>query len=1159
MMKSFFTAALLLFFVHGTNAAGGESQESAFLVMDGFDTNRDGKISIKELQDRVGDDPQVKAAFKGWQTGFLDADLDKDGQLDVVELASFLSHVNGQDQSKLVEESQVSLAASIMDGFDANKDGKISLKELRDSADVNSIKDDFEGWQSGFLEADVDKDGHLTIKELASLLNKVSRQDQHKLVEDSEWIVAESIMDGFDTNKDGHMSMKELLNRVGNDAEVQAAFKGWQTGFLDADANGDGLLSIDELAFLLKHVSRQDQHKLVEESEVSVAGSIMDGFDTNKDGKISMKELLNRVGDNAEVEAAFKGWQAGFLNADSDGDGYLSEEELASLLSQVSRKDQHHMVEESEATVAKSILSGFDINKDGKISLKELLENVHAADDEIEAAFKGWQAGFLNADSDHDGHLDEGELQSLLTQVSRHDQQKLVEENELRLASSIMDGFDSNKDGTISLKELLDHAGDRLMDAAFEGWQNGFMEADADKDGRLTVEELASLLNHVSTSDQQELAEQSEMSVAESIMDGFDTNKDNKISPKELLHRVGHHPDLAESFGGWQSGFLKADVDKDGHLDLKELASLLDHVSQQDRHTMVEESEISVAESIMDGFDINKDRKISLKELMMHVNDNPDVEAAFGGWQAGFLDADADKDGHLSVEELGSLLEHVSRQDQHKLVEDSEVSVAASIMDGFDSDRDGKISLNELLDRMGPPGNPTQDAYVHAAFEGWQAGFLAADIDKDGKLSQEELASLLAHVSRQEQHQMVQESEKSVAESIMDGFDLDKDGKISLTELLNQVGDSPDLQVAFKGWQAGFLDADVDQDGHLTVEELASLLDRVSRQDRNKMVEGSEMSVAGEIMDGFDTNKDGKISLKELLEHIGDDSEVKAAFKGWQAGFLEADADKDGHLDITELASMLNHVSRQDQHKMVQESELTLAESIMDGFDSDRNGKISLKELLDRSGDNSMRSAFGGWQSGFLQADADKDGQLNMEELASLLDHVSRQDQHHLIDQSEASMAASILRGFDVNQDGKISLKELMHHVGDNAEVQAAFKGWQAGFLDADADKDGHLDVTELASLLNHVSRQDQHKLVEESEVAKSILETYDANHDGLISLMELLDRVGISSASHAEFEGWHSGFKLADANKDEHLNADELESLLKHVNSLQKPKHDEM
>mmetsp|Transcript_79778 Transcript_79778/g.145854 ORF Transcript_79778/g.145854 Transcript_79778/m.145854 type:complete len:668 (-) Transcript_79778:43-2046(-) len=642
---------------------------------------------------------------------------------------------------------------------------------------------------------------------------------------------------------------------------------------------------------------------------------------------------------------------------------------------------------------------------------------------------------------------------------------------------------------------------------------------------------------------------------ASTIMQGFDTNKDGKISMDELAEHAGDHP----NFKGWQAAFKNVDTDRDGYLTSAEVGALLAQSSKQEQEQIVDDSEESIAASVMDGLDTNKDGKLTLQELEEHVGDNKGLHSTFEGWRTGFEDADADKDGHLSVEELGSLLEHVSRQDQHKLVEDSEVSVAASIMDGFDSDRDGKISLNELLDRMGPPGNPTQDAYVHAAFEGWQAGFLAADIDKDGKLSQEELASLLAHVSRQEQHQMVQESEKSVAESIMDGFDLDKDGKISLTELLNQVGDSPDLQVAFKGWQAGFLDADVDQDGHLTVEELASLLDRVSRQDRNKMVEGSEMSVAGEIMDGFDTNKDGKISLKELLEHIGDDSEVKASFKGWQAGFLEADADKDGHLDITELASMLNHVSRQDQHKMVQESELTLAESIMDGFDSDRNGKISLKELLDRSGDNSMRSAFGGWQSGFLQADADKDGQLNMEELASLLDHVSRQDQHHLIDQSEASMAASILRGFDVNQDGKISLKELMHHVGDNAEVQAAFKGWQAGFLDADADKDGHLDVTELASLLNHVSRQDQHKLVEESEVAKSILETYDANHDGLISLMELLDRVGISSASHAEFEGWHSGFKLADANKDEHLNADELESLLKHVNSLQKPKHDEM
>mmetsp|Transcript_114299 Transcript_114299/g.202584 ORF Transcript_114299/g.202584 Transcript_114299/m.202584 type:complete len:1151 (-) Transcript_114299:104-3556(-) len=1150
MMKSFFTAALLLFFVHGTNAAGGESQESAFLVMDGFDTNRDGKISIKELQDRVGDDPQVKAAFKGWQTGFLDADLDKDGQLDVVELASFLSHVNGQDQSKLVEESQVSLAASIMDGFDANKDGKISLKELRDSADVNSIKDDFEGWQSGFLEADVDKDGHLTIKELASLLNKVSRQDQHKLVEDSEWIVAESIMDGFDTNKDGHMSMKELLNRVGNDAEVQAAFKGWQTGFLDADANGDGLLSIDELAFLLKHVSRQDQHKLVEESEVSVAGSIMDGFDTNKDGKISMKELLNRVGDNAEVEAAFKGWQAGFLNADSDGDGYLSEEELASLLSQVSRKDQHHMVEESEATVAKSILSGFDINKDGKISLKELLENVHAADDEIEAAFKGWQAGFLNADSDHDGHLDEGELQSLLTQVSRHDQQKLVEENELRLASSIMDGFDSNKDGTISLKELLDHAGDRLMDAAFEGWQNGFMEADADKDGRLTVEELASLLNHVSTSDQQELAEQSEMSVAESIMDGFDTNKDNKISPKELLHRVGHHPDLAESFGGWQSGFLKADVDKDGHLDLKELASLLDHVSQQDRHTMVEESEISVAESIMDGFDINKDRKISLKELMMHVNDNPDVEAAFGGWQAGFLDADADKDGHLTVHELAGLLKNtVSPQDQHTLAQESMESIAGSIMDGLDADKDGKLSLMELVDHIG------QDKQAQANWQGWEAGFKEADADKDGHLMLQELVVFVSHMSRQKQHDLVEESEKSIGDSILTGFDTNRDGKISLQELMDHVGDDKEVHAAFKGWQDGFKEADIDNDGFLSAEELTSLISHVSREDQHHMVEESEKSIGDSMLDAWDANKDGKISLKELMNRAGDKKEITAAF---ESGFRDSDANQDGLLDAKELTTLISHVSTKQQKKLADDSWSKTVSKLLEGYDLNKDGKVSLEEMkkhMERA--TAFQGAYEGWEIGFQEADADQDGHLSADELQYFFAHLSKSFQRSLISDEVKSFVKKFFLACDVDKNGRVTSKELMDQVSGKSEIQAFQEGWQNAFVETDTDKDGQLSVEEMASIFPRVTEQHRRKMFEESEVAAaSVLAAFDTDKDGKLSVSELAGKV--AGPTVQGFTGWQAGFKDADADRDGYLSAEEIAAWFK---AISKPtaKHDEM
>merc|ERR1719401_510596 len=165
-----------------------------------------------------------------------------------------------------------------------------------------------------------------------------------------------------------------------------------------------------------------------------------------------------------------------------------------------------------------------------------------------------------------------------------------------------------------------------------------------------------------------------------------------------------------------------------------------------------------------------------------------------------------------------------------------------------------------------------------------------------------------------------------------------------MRELLDHVGDDKELQAAFQGWQQGFMEADVNRDGQLSLKELSSLLQRVSRQDKHKLVEDSETEVAASVMDGFDSNRNGKISMRELLDHVGDNKEVQAAFKGWQQGFVEADVDKDGQLSLKELTSLLQKVSRKEQQKLVEESEDEVVASVMDGFDSDRNGKISMRE-----------------------------------------------------------------------------------------------------------------------------------------------------------------------------------------------------------------------
>jgi Ca2+-binding EF-hand superfamily protein len=639
-------------------------------------------------------------------------------------------------------------------------------------------------------------------------------------------------------------------------------------------------------------------------------------------------------------------------------------------------------------------------------------------------------------------------------------------------------------------------------------------------------------------------------------LEGFDTDRNGQISLRELLDHVGDNKDVHAAFKGWHVGFKEADADKNGQLNLKELSALLSRVSRQDQHTLVQDSEASTALSIMDGMDTNRDGKLSLRELVAKVGDRKELHGAFKGWHDGFKQADLDKDGHLTVKELTALLAKVSRNNQHELVQSSEATTAAKILDGLDADKDGKMSLHELIDHM------SDKPELHEAFKGWHGGFKAADADKDGHLDLEEVTSLISHLSRKGQQELVQESDASVSSQLLDGLDTDRNGKISLKELVDHAGDESNLHASFKGWKVGFQEADKDGDGELTEAELTSLLSHVSTENQHELIQGSEAETAALILDGFDTNKNGQVSLRELREHVGDSKELHAAFKGWQQGFKDADKDGNGQLNIKELTTLLSRVSRKDQQELVHDSTESTAYSVLDGFDENKDGHISMQELMRHvsyaKGAKDNKELPATLRKGFKDADMDGNGHLSVDELTNLLSRISRSSQRELVHDSEASQATQVLQGFDIDKDGKISMKELMYHVrGKN--VDAAFKGWETGFKQADKDKDGHLSEDELSSLIALVSRPDQQYLMKESEkAAVSMMNGLDTDGNGKISLEEIEQRMGSKDRKNANiaFKGWLQGFKDADVDGDSQLDVGELTAFYE---KLSAPRHDEM
>mmetsp|Transcript_128939 Transcript_128939/g.223666 ORF Transcript_128939/g.223666 Transcript_128939/m.223666 type:complete len:659 (+) Transcript_128939:50-2026(+) len=629
------------------------SDDAASTIMQGFDTNKDGKISMDELAEHAGDHPN----FKGWQAAFKNVDTDRDGYLTSAEVGALLAQSSKQEQEQIVDDSEESIAASVMDGLDTNKDGKLTLQELEEHVgDNKGLHSTFEGWRTGFEDADADKDGHLTVHELAGLLkNTVSPQDQHTLAQESMESIAGSIMDGLDADKDGKLSLMELVDHIGQDKQAQANWQGWEAGFKEADADKDGHLMLQELVVFVSHMSRQKQHDLVEESEKSIGDSILTGFDTNRDGKISLQELMDHVGDDKEVHAAFKGWQDGFKEADIDNDGFLSAEELTSLISHVSREDQHHMVEESEKSIGDSMLDAWDANKDGKISLKELM-NRAGDKKEITAAF---ESGFRDSDANQDGLLDAKELTTLISHVSTKQQKKLADDSWSKTVSKLLEGYDLNKDGKVSLEEMKKHMERATaFQGAYEGWEIGFQEADADQDGHLSADELQYFFAHLSKSFQRSLISDEVKSFVKKFFLACDVDKNGRVTSKELMDQVSGKSEIQAFQEGWQNAFVETDTDKDGQLSVEEMASIFPRVTEQHRRKMFEESEVAAA-SVLAAFDTDKDGKLSVSELAGKVA-GPTVQG-FTGWQAGFKDADADRDGYLSAEEIAAWFKAISK------------------------------------------------------------------------------------------------------------------------------------------------------------------------------------------------------------------------------------------------------------------------------------------------------------------------------------------------------------------------------------------------------------------------------------------------------------------------------------------------------------------
>jgi len=216
------------------------------------------------------------------------------------------------------------------------------------------------------------------------------------------------------------------------------------------DSNGDGRLSLNEVfefsRLTLKHMAAES------------SGGSMEQYDTNKDGKVTWKEVTRSVFEDKPDTSG--------SGLDDEGKQWYMEQE---------RKLKQHWQDRFEAA---------DQDKDGKLDSKEI-EYLHSPKESLPPhVLKALvMASVKHNDRNVDGKLDSKEYFSFM-QSSEHEHEEVTEE----ITEKAFAGLDVDGDGKLSVEELYrQESGEFDMTSAFKAL---FADADTDKDSLLSLDEF---------------------------------------------------------------------------------------------------------------------------------------------------------------------------------------------------------------------------------------------------------------------------------------------------------------------------------------------------------------------------------------------------------------------------------------------------------------------------------------------------------------------------------------------------------------------------------------------------------------------------------------------------------------------------------------------
>ncbi|KAL9975307.1 hypothetical protein ACROYT_G012460 [Oculina patagonica] len=243
-----------------------------------------------------------------------------------------------------------------------------------------------------FKQFDKDGNGFIEAGELDDFLAALWKEGHSgKDVPDAKEIadMKEEILQKFDDNFDGKINLEELTKILPTEenflAHFQNAVQLTSVDFFKVwthyDADRSGFIESDELEGFLVDLLGRDGQSLDPQRITDYRNAMLDLFDKNKDGKLSLSEMmkilpveenfLKQFKDNADD----KQFNAVWSKYDQDGNGFIVDNELDALVFDLLSQNKGGDADISGDEVKKFktvIMETCDTNKDGKIGKDEL-------------------------------------------------------------------------------------------------------------------------------------------------------------------------------------------------------------------------------------------------------------------------------------------------------------------------------------------------------------------------------------------------------------------------------------------------------------------------------------------------------------------------------------------------------------------------------------------------------------------------------------------------------------------------------------------------------------------------------------------------------------------------------------------------------------------